>query len=218
MSAATEIANAEADKVEAELGPDEELDPDGETDEEPEPEPEGESEASIQARIKKISDQVDREDERHVKRYREIFGEEFDSTYKECPLCQLAGWAFPYDGNMPEEQRQVVALVIGEDGGTDYKEAQFSQTCDACDGLGQVLSGAKTPHGQLVVCRKCTGNGWIEKLPAPISLVPPAAPSPPPGVPFAGPDPSLAPDQWGRQQGHPHYGIDPNLVYPTVGS
>lgn len=212
MSAATEIANAEADAVEAELGPDEELEPDGEQEAEPEPEVEVEDEASILRRIKDINEKVDREDERHAKRYREIMGDDFDQTYKECPLCQLAGWAFPYEGQMLEDQRAAVAIVLGEGAPQEYKEAPFSQTCDMCDGLGNVLSGAKTDHGRLVVCRKCNGSGWIEKIgpiPTPaLAAVPPPSALPPVQVG----DPTAVYDQWGRDTSHKHFGMDPRYV------
>lgn len=212
MSAATEIANAEADAVEAELGPDEELDPDGEQESEPEVEPEPEDEASILRRIKDVNDKVDREDERHVKRYREIFGDDFDATYKECPLCQLAGWAFPYEGQMLEDQRAAVGVVLGDAPKLEYKEAPFSQTCDMCDGLGNVLSGARTQHGELVVCRKCNGSGWIEKVPALPTPTLTAVPAPQPLPPVQVGDPNAVYDQWGRSTDHKHFGMDPRYV------
>lgn len=217
MSAATELANAEADAVEAELGPDEELEPDGEQEAEPEPEPEPESEASIQAKLKRISDQVDREDNRHEKRYAEILGDDF-GMYAPCPLCQLAGYAFTYPpGTMPDEQRAAVALVLGETAGTEYQQAPWAETCLTCAGNGVVLSGAATEHGRLIPCRDCNGSGWREKLAPPPTPIFQAVAQPPAPQPFVGPDPSLPGDKWGRQQGHPHYGIDPNLVYPTAG-
>lgn len=212
MSAATEIANAEADAVEAELGPDEEREPDGEQETEPEPEPEPEDEASILRRIKDINEKVDREDERHVKRYREIMGDDFDQTYKECPLCQLAGWAFPYEGQMLEDQRAAVSIVLGEGGGTDYQHAPWAETCITCQGNGEVLSGSNTQGGRLIVCRECNGQGWKEKippLPTPaLAAVPPPSALPPVQVG----DPNATFDQWGREPSHPHFGMDPRYV------
>lgn len=212
MSAATELANAEADQVEAELGPDEELEPDGEDEQEPEPEQPQESEASMQARLKRISSQMDGEDKRHEKRYREILGEDF-GMYAPCPLCQIAGYAFTYPpGTMSEEQRAAVSIVLGETGATEYKPAPWAEKCVICDGLGEVLSGSQTQNGRLIVCKSCNGAGWTEKreAPAPLAAVPNLGLEQPvqPVYPIS----ADGPDRWDRPPGHPHYGIEPRYV------
>lgn len=212
MSAATDLANAEADAVEAELGPDEELEADGEQEqEEAQLEPQ-ESEESMQARLKKISSQMDGEDRRHEKRYAEILGDDF-GMYAPCPLCQLAGFAFTYPpGTMPDEQRAAVAVVLGESGASEYKAAPWSEKCETCDGRGEVLSGAQTQHGMLITCRTCESAGWVEKRePAqPLAAVPPLGASQPaqPVYPVS----NDGPDRWDRPPGHPHYGIEPKYV------
>lgn len=212
MSAATDLANAEADAVEAELGPDEDLEADGEEEqEEQEPEPQ-ESEESLQARLKKISGQMDGEDKRHEKRYSEILGDDF-AMYAPCPLCQLAGYAFTYPpGTMPEEQRAAVAVVLGESGASEYKSAPWSEKCQVCDGLGEVLSGSQTINGRLVVCKVCNGGGWTEKREAPQPLAAVPELQTPGAVQPVYPVSADGPDRWDRPPGHPHYGIEPRYV------
>lgn len=212
MSRVTEMAEAEADQVEAELGPDEELEPDGEEEAEEEEVVERESEEDMQARLKKISSQMDGEDKRHEKRYREILGDDF-GMYAPCPLCQLAGYAFTWPpGTMGEEQRAAVAIVLGESGATEYQPAPWAEKCTACDGLGEVLSGALTQHGRLITCRACESRGWVEKREpvVPLVSVPQlgAPQTPQPVYPIS----NDGPDRWDRPPGHPHYGIEPKYV------
>lgn len=65
-------------------------------------------------------------------------------------------------------------------------------TCRACGGLGQRLTGSRNAQAQTIVCTVCTGNGYIRRAPTP-GQAPAAEPVPLP-VAGAGPSvPALAP-------------------------
>lgn len=228
MSSIVERANAEADAVEAELGPDVELEPDGEEAEEAEQEQEQQDAAPSESDLRKIGEKVDREDTRHQGRLREILGSDFD-MYKECPLCQVAGWVLPYPPGVVEPlQRAAIMAAIGDPATPELRPAPEATMCPVCEGYGETLTHSKNPLHMTKLCEPCGGKGWMNNLELTTysnqrmerertasllangpTLVPPVGgvkvePYPDHAVPFI-PAPGT-PDQWNRPSGHPMWG------------
>src|SRR5258708_23353922 len=183
MSTIKQMADQEADATEAELGPDEELEPDGEPDDEPETENEV---ADVQTPdFEKMFASLDKEATRHAKRVTELLGPEL-SEFTPCPLCHpsvpgLAGPVGP-DGFDPE-RRIAVLIAMGEDAARKLKQAPEARMCEVCDGGGWCTTGAKPGAQPEKMCDTCQGNGWRTKLASPIDLaqfrvteLPPVAP------------------------------------------
>lgn len=192
--------------------------PDAEPDDEPdEPDesPEEPAEPSVpssQTVLAARDKALEAETRRHENALRKAYGDDFD-TLAPCPLCLTDGWVIPAPpGAMPAEQWEAIQQAAGQLSEENFKQAEYAETCDTCDGYGQVLSGSKTEAGRLIVCRTCEGKGWKAKLEAAPSL--PTFTLPPPNT-TASPttyNVNGTPDQWGRPAGHPHYGIEPAYV------
>ena len=150
MSAATELARAEADAVEAE-----DVDTD-EAEDEADDEAEAAAESSSNVSMEKALQKLEAENVRHGKRVAEIMGDDFALVHV-CTHCQ--DFAAGFTLTPPDE---APPLVHG---------GEF-QRCGKCNGYGQVLTGALTDHGTTTTCRGCSGQGYIE-------VVLPLAPLPP---------------------------------------
>lgn len=149
----TELAEEEAARAEAE-GADED-EPGAEPDPtEPDPEP-----APEPVDMAKAVKQLDNENERHAKRVAEIMGEDAAQLHP-CPTCVLGPVGFVF--NLPDAQ-------------PEYKAATDTQTCDTCNGLGDVLSGSNNERSKLKACTACSGQGYVFKTEAPV--VPIATPA-----------------------------------------
>lgn len=228
MSSIVERANAEADAVEAELGPDVELEPDGEETEEPEPEPEPEDPGLSERDLAKIGQKVDNEDNRHRNALVKILGADFE-MYKECPLCQVAGWVLPYPpGAVEPLQRAAIMAAIGDPATPELQDAPEATVCPVCAGYGETRTGSKNPLHMTKLCEPCGGKGWMNNLELTtysnqrmerertasllangptLSVLPgqvKTEPYPDHAVPFI-PAPGT-PDNWGRPSGHPMWG------------
>ncbi len=194
MSRITEMAEAEADAVEA--AEDEETtvpEPESVPDPEPEPEPPV-GEAAVKA--------IEREDERHRKAVAKIMGTDFALVHV-CDGCLdfTGGFTFTPPTTEPE-----------------FKASTDSMTCPACNGLGEVLSGSNSPTHRLKACAPCTGFGYVPKTqqqPLPQQQGGQTLPSPN-GVgliqPFTdafGQPSAVGPDAYGQAWGSPGYGSPP---------
>ena len=192
--------------------PDAEPDEDEDEELEPEPEPSEPSEPSSETVLAERHKALASETRRHETRLRTIYGNDFESLAV-CPLCLADGWIVPAPpGAMPPEQWEAVQLAAGQAPDANYREADYAETCPTCDGWGQVLSGSKTDTQRLIPCRPCEGKGWKAKLgeqqPAPTFALP--VPPPPNGAVSI--DWTRPKDNWGRPEGHPHFGMEPSLV------
>lgn len=212
MSTIAELARAEGDAAEDE-SPDAEPDEGDEPDEDPEPEPtkpgEPPSDVSMETALKAMESEA----KRHERAVAKIMGDGWEDVYP-CPCCQLGpGFVFPYVTTSidDQERKATVERYFGADD-PPLRDAPFAETCDVCDGYGQLKMGAKNAHNAILPCRACEGKGWREKQPPP--YVPPA----PPGDPFPGAGYAYTPieggkaDDWGRPAGHRHWGLHPALV------
>lgn len=236
MSTPLEIANREADEAELENPDGEEAaeaaDAEQEVEVEPEPEDQGPSEASL----RRMTEKVDNEDTRHKKRLQEILGADFE-MYKECPLCQVAGWVLPYPpGAVEPLQRAAIMAALGDPPAAELKFAPEATMCPVCDGHGETLTHSKNSLHMTKICEPCGGKGWMNNLEVttytnqrmerertasllangPTLSVAPgqtkAEPYPDHAVPFI-PAPGT-PDQWNRPSGHPMWG-SPNRADGT---
>ena len=180
---------------------------------EPEPEPEPEPhEPSSQTVLDQRARNLEGETRRHEKALRKIYGDDFE-TLAVCPLCLSDGYIIPAPpGAMPPEQWEAVQLAAGQLAEENYREADFAETCPTCDGWGKVLSGSKDPTHRTIPCRPCEGKGWKAKLGEPAPLPTFTLPAPPPPNGAASIDWTRPRDQWGRPEGHPHFGMEPSLV------
>jgi hypothetical protein len=197
-----------APTIEPELEPEPEPEPDDQPAPEPAPQPAPMGEKELAALGKKI----DAENERHEKRLRELYGEQFEAM-RDCPLCLTEGFMFP----LPLEARdpaqvEAVRAALGELTAPDLQDADWLELCPKCDGWGKVKTPAKNAENAEVNCRECASRGYREKVEPAIAWTPPA---PPPtygnGAPFAPPVYGEV-DQWNRPSTHPHFGRDPVSV------
>jgi hypothetical protein len=211
MASIAERARAEADEAEREnpdAEPVEPIEPEEEEaaeEEERAPEPEPITEAMLRA----IGEKVGKEDERHEKRLREIYGDLFAGRVP-CPLCLQEGFLIPVEpGDFDPDQRGAVLAAMGESGPTHAAVHQTKVRCPHCQGWGQLYTGSRNPAHEYDACLICSGMGTVERSVleaadahraseangAHVYLPPPAAPA--------------VNDSWGRPPSHERYGVDP---------
>lgn len=228
MSTPLEIANREADEAELENPDGEEAAEAADAEQETEPEPETETAAFTERDLAKMQEKIDNEDTRHKKRLAEVLGDQFEH-YKECPLCQVAGFVLPYPpGAVEPLQRAAILAAMGDDPLPELKQAPEAKPCPVCDAQGETLTGSKNSLHRTKLCQPCDGKGWMDGLQyttwqtqqaerdrqanltaqgPQLSAVAPIQPQPYPdfGVPFV-PLPDGVPDQYKRPAGHPNWG------------
>jgi hypothetical protein len=222
VSRATEIAEAEAERAEAE-NPDEEpvepIEPDDDDDaeaEETEPEP---SEPSSLSQVENIDKALGAEQKRHAKALAKALGDQWEH-FAMCPLCQVDGYAMPYaPGEIEPEQRDAILVVMGESGNQALKEHTTEVRCPTCDGWGEMRNGSRRAEQSTSACQACMGTGHIDKsqlasnTPA-LAAVPTYPWDETPAAPVVAPNV----DRWGRNMGHPDFGLEPNtIVASSVG-
>lgn len=221
MSRATELAEAEAAKAEAEdetteTG-DEPENPDAEPVEPIEPdedEAHEEESPTPPSSLKVAQDQdkaLDAESKRHAKALAKILGEHW-ADFAMCPLCQVDGYAVAYQpGEVGPEQREAVMTVLGESGLARFRQHPTEIRCEECDGWGEMLNGSRRGEQATSACQKCMGTGHVTKPFENVVQPPQWQPAPQP-MQVAVPDlPGLALDHWGRPPGAERYGQDPAL-------
>lgn len=210
MSTIAERARAEADEAEREnpdAEPEEAIEPDDDEQEEAEasePEP-----PSTEAQIKAQEKALNAESKRHATALAKALGDQWEQ-FAMCPLCQVDGYAIPYQpGEVPPEQRDAVMLVLGEGGPGHGKVHQSKVRCPACDGYGQLYTGSRLPQTEYDACLTCNGTGTVEK-----SILENQAAQrerdqyrPPAPAAFDYSQPNT--DPWGRTFGNPNFGVDP---------
>lgn len=204
-----EQAEAEADAVEAELGTEEPApEPEPEPEPAPEPAPEPPSDLAAEEDFKKL--------ERAAKSYRTAAEKALAAgrlPFEPCPCCQQPNLVLPFNPNDADDQmrKAAVEMYFGA-GAPDYKASTDVETCTACDGWGDVLSGSRHPTHLTKACTKCGGMGYQNKETV-ISQYVLAPPEPYPGSSLTyTPVPMGMPDAWQRPAGHPHWGLDPASV------
>lgn len=157
--APAEEADAEEAQPETDAGQDpERQEPDAEPEEEEE-EPEGEATVSVQD-LDKALERLDREASRHANRVSEIMGEDAQMLVP-CELCAPAipGFRFPVPPD--DEVKERVLIALGQPPRPDYLKDSYSRTCEACAGLGEVLTGSQVKGRDTLPCYTCKGQGWV---------------------------------------------------------
>jgi hypothetical protein len=212
MASIVDMANEEADRVEAE-NPDEET-PDFPDEPEPEPEPEPEAEP-VEAIGPDEIRRAEKASEAQRRKLAAILGEAF--VAHDCPLCAALGFL----PELPAPGARFEFVTDGENAGfailppetpPELKHAPDKGICDECDGWGEVITGARNPNTAIWQCSKCNGNGYVTVIrEQPAYQLPPVTTSPGGLIP-APADVGLPPDAWGRPAGHPHYGLLPSQV------
>lgn len=174
----------------------------------PEPEP------LTQERVEALFASLAREDQRHAREVEKRAGPMF-ADLAPCPACgPTAGFVF---GAMPPQEAEAVLArvrdALGFADGSQYREATDKATCDACDGWGLTRTGSKVEAQAALPCSACNGQGWTHRLSGaqppqfpPLQQVPNLVA--PPQTNGGG----IVTDPWNRPQGHPHYGVAPELV------
>lgn len=122
-----------------------------------EPPPEQPSQAEIEATYKKL----DAETARHVKRVAELVGEEAFRHLVACELCEPSIPGFRWPRPPADEVKEAVRYAIGDRQPENWQPDQYSRACEACAGLGEVLTGSRVRGQDTLACIPCEGKGWI---------------------------------------------------------
>lgn len=187
------------------------IDDDEEENGEPEPDAEPASPGLSEKQIEQAMAKLEREAKRHRDRISEVMGEEAQML-EPCPLCEpnFAGFRFPVVP--PDDVREAVRVAIGDADGIEYLRATDARLCDACNGLGNVLTGSLVPVHRTKPCGQCRGAGYVDVGgPTPVPVAPSGEQVTAPTVTN---DPNDLPDvdPWGRTPDHTDYGRLPNYV------
>jgi hypothetical protein len=178
----------------------------------PEPEPQPEPPPMGAKELAAVGKSIDKENDRHEKRLRELYGAAFEAM-RPCPLCLTEGFVppAPPDGLAPE-QVAAVHEALGEGEQVELPMLEGVIRCPKCDGWGHVATPSRNVENATKGCLNCSTRGYVEHFEQP------AQPSPSATVyPIGNGAGTLPPvpgelDAWSRPTGHPHYGIAPALV------
>lgn len=130
-----------------------------------------------------------------------------------CPLCD--GHGLMYTPQTPEEAAQMRGFIlglVGEATPEEFHDHPKYHRCDTCDGYGKVRTGSRVAGQEALNCPDCNGQGHTGG-----ALQGSVVPMPTPTVPATATVPAdeqarIGNDAWGREPGHPHYGLLPALV------
>jgi hypothetical protein len=242
MSKTTELAQAEADRAEAELPNDETpegepLPPTGEppvepgepqTDEEgEEAEADGQGEQTETPNAAELPrDSLTVSDELNAKREAQAatqadnvktLADKYKQDVAPCPLCdrvEIAPLLVAKIVAQPAEFWTNMARMGGVEPEPEHAAAEGVVMCDRCNGWGELDYPTRNPHMERQMCPSCTGNGYVLVASEQQTVV---SIQPLPSFPTAqlsGAVASTGNDQWGRPPGHPHYNLDPAAVMP----
>ena len=190
----------------------------GTGDEQPDEPDEGSSAPSTEATLEAL-DRRATQLSRRGGNYRDAVIEYLQETQQplvQCGFCltDLPGF-FPSPAVQPftPDQLSFARAVLGQPDEPPLIQANDAKMCPACDGWGQVLTGAKRNDQKTRKCLTCNGLGWEgrgagEAAPtngaANLTIVQPE--QAPPDVPDR--------DPWGRPAGHPGFNQLPSPGMP----
>jgi hypothetical protein len=216
VSVLTDKARAEADEVEGT----EPAEPDDEAAKDAELELEPETQTPAQAAQPQLTEQESEREfaklEKSAATYLEkalVAATKLGIPVESCPLCTFPGLAIPRQAHEVTSDVEARVLgLIGRNVEPEYKPSQAYIRCEACDGWGDVLTGAQKDVSRTAMCVQCGGKGYVN------NLQPIAPPTPTNGAGYPGaaapytPLVGGTPDAWNRPAGHPHWGLDPSTV------
>jgi hypothetical protein len=172
--------------------------------------------AMSEKELDKVTKALEREASRHAGAVSKLMGD--DSTLLEvCARCwELApGFHFPLNmAPVSDEQRAAVlaSLGMGANSEPELPMAEGVAECPKCEGYGELRLPSKSEHYQRMGCPMCQGKGYVNTEPEqPAYTPPPLDPAVFTPQPQYGANGGQT-DQWGRPQGHPHYGQNPVTV------
>lgn len=189
-----------------------ELEPEPTPEPEPQPEPTEPEAPPVQAaqtekEVKKRSEQLAGEAERHANRINQILGEDALGLIQ-CEACPptIPGWHYPAS-DFPEgdPSRLLYEMLAGGSEAVLKHPARYKE-CPDCGGFGRVLTGSKEAQFVTKVCPNldCKGTGFVdlEGARAPVVALPTTPSTEQPSDPVETPET----DFLGRPVGHPNYG------------
>lgn len=176
MSQATELAEAEARRAEAENPAEEPADPaEPEDPDNPATDPDDPGEGvdasakppTTDVSMEKLMARMDKESERHRLAVAKIMGDDFEAVGP-CPLCaDIPGFAFPPEVVAANpEQVAAVYVALGNPPEPDLERDPNTEICPVCKGWGELLTGAHIEQGRKRTCSRCGALGWVDKAPS----------------------------------------------------
>lgn len=120
------------------------------------------AEPASDAQMEEIGKQLDAEAKRHGKQVAKIMGDSMGDLVT-CPLCVTPGFVtvIPPEDFDPE-QREAVMLAMGENQSPQLQHHPRFTTCDLCDGLGVLETGARNELNYTVNCERCQSRGYVD--------------------------------------------------------
>ncbi len=165
-------------------------------------------------------DRLAKEATRHANRVSEIMGEDAQVLVS-CELCEPAIPGFHWPGAVDDEKRAAVLSAVGMAALEGLVHDPEAETCDLCNGRGELLTGSQVESQRTRPCGKCGANGWTSMEQRRTYDSTQAARVAAAGIVPAHPERALwadstlpATDAWQRPAGHEFYGKNP--VYMTA--
>jgi rubrerythrin len=218
-----------------EIEPDEQLEPDAEPEpdvDDPDDEPDEDDDPEATAilaqalsdkEIEKRQRSLEKESERHEKRIREILGSDAEGLVK-CEACPetISGYHYGPDDYPPGSGERALYEMLQAGDASMMRHPEWLETCEECNGFGQVLTGARTEMTKQLTCPVCKGAGYVDtrdgNAPTPMRvLVVPdrgVGDDEEPATPAKPEEPEK--DMWGRPPGHPRYWQPPFALTPEA--
>src|SRR6266542_594340 len=176
--------------------------------------PSGAAGAVGERELEKMFKRVETANATYSRKLGEIMGEE-SHVLEQCPRCAspFLGFIFPpLMQPVSPEVKDKVLISVGEQPAAASEPDKYSRRCDACAGMGVVLSGSRTNRDRTLTCYDCKGRGWIPVGDERRVGAPDIAPAPSANGPTETIEQPPDQDPWGRTPGDPDYGRMPQYV------
>jgi len=161
MSTIAEIAKNEADEVEAAEEEETPTEPTEPPEPEPEPEPEPPASQMTEQEAEREFKRLESAAQTYLKKAMPIT-EKLGMPVQACPLCTFPGLAIPRTANeVTSDVESAVMAMIGKGTAPEYLVSEQYHRCAACDGWGEVLTGAQKEISRTAMCNPCGGKGFI---------------------------------------------------------